>query len=61
MYGWIFRHLPGNLFWRTLQALVLLAAVVVVLFLWVFPAIAPYMAILQGDPNLGVPGDPGVG
>ncbi|MEK8229163.1 hypothetical protein NKG05_29430 [Oerskovia sp. M15] len=37
MYGWIFRHLPGNLFWRVLQTLVLLAAAVYVLFTWVFP------------------------
>lgn len=37
MYGWIFRHLPGPTWVRTLEALVLIAAVVWVLFQWVFP------------------------
>lgn len=51
MYAWIFRHLPGNLFWRLVQTLVLLAAVVVVLFLWVFPWAADRFDVL--DPSLG--------
>ncbi|MFC7878362.1 hypothetical protein [Isoptericola sp. NPDC057391] len=53
MYAWIFRHLPGNTFWRVLQSLVLVAAVVAALFLWVFPAIAPYLTLLEGDPAVG--------
>ena len=50
MYGWIFRHLPGNLFWRVLLSLVLVAGVVAVLFTWVFPWAAEYFNI-NGDPN----------
>jgi hypothetical protein len=61
MYGWIFRNLPGNLFWRTLQALILIAAAVVALFVWVFPVIAPYMDIIEGDPSLGITTDTDAG
>ncbi|MHA7132806.1 hypothetical protein [Oerskovia turbata] len=50
MYGWIFRRLPGNLFWRILQSLILVAAVVAVLFTWVFPWIAETFNV-NGDPN----------
>ncbi|GAA1411102.1 hypothetical protein ACFP63_18915 [Oerskovia jenensis] len=50
MYGWIFRHLPGNRFWQVLQSLVLVAAVVAVLFTWVFPWVADTFNI-NGDPN----------
>jgi hypothetical protein len=48
MYGFIWRHLPGPLAVRILLALVLLAAVVAVLFLWVFPAVAPIMPFNNG-------------
>jgi hypothetical protein len=48
MYGFIWRHLPGPLLVRILLALVLLAAVVAVLFLWVFPAVAPIMPFNNG-------------
>jgi len=51
MYAWIFRHLPGNLFWRLLQTLLLLAAVVAALFWWVFPWAADRFDVL--DPSLG--------
>jgi hypothetical protein len=37
MYVWLWRNLPGPVAARLLQALVLLSAVVVALFLWVFP------------------------
>jgi hypothetical protein len=37
MYTWIWKHLPGPLAVRALQALVLLAAAVTALFLWAFP------------------------
>ena len=37
MYAWMWRTLPGPLAVRTMQALVMLAAVVAALFLWVFP------------------------
>jgi hypothetical protein len=39
MYVWIWRHLPGPLPLRLLQALLLLGAVVLLLFLVVFPAV----------------------
>ena len=37
MYVWLWRHLPGPRALRVLQALLLLAAVVALLFLVVFP------------------------
>lgn len=37
MYGWLWRHLPGPTAVRALLALLLLAAAVAALFLWVFP------------------------
>ena len=47
MYGWIWRHLPGPVWVRALTTLVLVGAVVVVLFAWVFPVIAPHMPFNQ--------------
>ena len=41
MYPWIWRHLPGNTAAKTLGALVLLAAVLALLFLVVFPWVEP--------------------
>ncbi|WP_199731936.1 hypothetical protein [Cellulomonas triticagri] len=52
MYAWVFRHLPGPLPVRVLLALVLLAGAVAALFTWVFPAVAPYLEVLGGDPAL---------
>lgn len=37
MYGWIWRHLPGPTWLRAIEALVLVAAVVLLLFEVVFP------------------------
>ncbi|MGP9681556.1 hypothetical protein [Brachybacterium sp. AOP3-A1-3] len=48
MYAWMFRHLPGPLWARILLVVVLLALVVVALFGWVFPVIAPYMPFNDG-------------
>ena len=53
MYGWIWRHLSGPVLVRLLLALLLVLAVVAVLFLWVFPAIAPYMPF--NDQTVGGP------
>lgn len=39
MYSWTWRHLPGPLSLRLLQALILLAAAVAVLFFVVFPRV----------------------
>ncbi|SLM94836.1 hypothetical protein FM103_00230 [Corynebacterium xerosis] len=44
----MFRHLPGPLWARILLVVVLLALIVVALFGWVFPAIAPYMPFNDG-------------
>ena len=43
MYGLLWRSLPGPIWLRSVVALLLLASVVVILFLWVFPAVAPLM------------------
>ncbi|GIG34343.1 hypothetical protein [Cellulomonas oligotrophica] len=43
MYGWLWRHLPGPTPVRAVLALALAAAVVAACFLWVYPAVAPYM------------------
>lgn len=43
MYAALWRALPGNAWLKAVQSLLLLAAVIAVLFLWVFPAVAPLM------------------
>ena len=48
MYAWLFRHLPGPLWMRILLTVLVLAAIVVALFGWVFPAIAPVMPFNDG-------------
>lgn len=55
MYAWLFRMLPGPLWLRILMVLVLLAVLIVVLFGWVFPAIAPYMPFNQGAFDAAAP------
>ena len=51
MYSWIWRHLPGPLGLRALLALLLALAVCAVLFVWVFPALAPYAPFNDGTVN----------
>jgi hypothetical protein len=41
MYSWIWRHLPGSPAVKLLQALLLVAGVVTLLFLVVFPWVEP--------------------
>lgn len=48
MYAWLFRHLPGPLWARILQSVLLIAAVIVLLFGWVFPALAPHLPLDDG-------------
>jgi len=43
MYGALWRRLPGGRLAKVIQALVLVAVVVAVLFLWVFPAVTPHL------------------
>ena len=47
MYGAIWRVLPGPAWLKAIEAMVLILAVVAVLFLWVFPAIAPSLPFDQ--------------
>jgi hypothetical protein len=47
MYAWIWRHLPGPWPVRTLVAVVLLAAVVLLLFTTVFPWAEDSLPFLQ--------------
>ena len=61
MYGWIWRHLPGPLVARLLQAVLLLAAAVALLFLVVFPrveAALPYNDVTVGRDGAGAPSNP---
>ncbi|SDH56844.1 hypothetical protein SAMN05216553_12920 [Lentzea fradiae] len=41
MYGWIWRHLPGPLYLRVIEAVVLVAGVVALLMFVVFPWAEP--------------------
>jgi hypothetical protein len=41
MYVWIWRHLPGNVLLRSMQAFVLIAAVCLLLLFIVFPWVEP--------------------
>ena len=43
MYGTLWRMLPGPWPVKVLLSLVLVVVVVAICFLWLFPAIAPYM------------------
>mgnify|MGYP001792769009 CR=1 FL=1 len=43
MYATLWRLLPGPWPVKALQCLILLVGVVAVCFLWLFPAVAPYM------------------
>ncbi|EKU46119.1 hypothetical protein C272_12747 [Brevibacterium casei S18] len=43
MYAFIWRLLPGPWFVKLVFALILIAAVVLLLMQYVFPAVAPYM------------------
>ena len=43
MYAALWRVLPGPRWVKAVQCLVLLLAVVAVCFVWLFPAVAPYM------------------
>lgn len=43
MYVFVWRHLPGGLAGKLLGSLVLLTVVVLVLFVWVFPAVEPLL------------------
>ncbi len=60
MYAALWRMLPGGRLAKSLQCLVLAAAVVAVLFGWVFPALAPllpfYNVTVDGSGPAATPG-----
>ena len=43
MYGWLWHRLPGPTAVRALILTVAALAVLAVCFVWVFPAVAPFM------------------
>jgi len=45
MYVWIWRHLPGNLSWKVLQVVLLIAAVSALLLFVIFPWLEPKLPI----------------
>lgn len=51
MYGWIWRHLPGPVWLRILEAVLLVAAAVAALVVWVFPWVNGYLE--PGDVVVG--------
>jgi len=48
VYEWMWRHLPGPWPVRALICLALAVAATLVLFHWVFPAVAPLMPFNDG-------------
>ena len=55
MYGALWRLMPGPWPVKLLLCLVLVFLVVVVCFLWLFPAIAPYMPFNRNSVHSGLP------
>ena len=55
MYGALWRRLPGPWPVKVLLSLVLFVLVVAVCFLWIFPAIAPYMPFNGNSVRSGLP------
>jgi membrane protein YdbS with pleckstrin-like domain len=55
MYGALWRLMPGPWPVKLLISLVAVALVVVVCFLWLFPAIAPYMPFNGSSVQSGLP------
>ncbi|AHH93396.1 hypothetical protein GCM10010174_32580 [Kutzneria viridogrisea] len=47
MYGWIWRHLPGPVALKVVEALLLVAGIVALLMLVVFPWIEPKLPFNQ--------------
>jgi hypothetical protein len=55
MYGPLWRLLPGRWPVKALLSLILVAGVVAVCFLWLFPAIAPFMPFNDNTIQTGSP------
>ncbi|MEE1939499.1 hypothetical protein V1L54_08725 [Streptomyces sp. TRM 70361] len=58
MYGWIWRHLPGNTLVRALLSLMLVLAVVYTLFEYVFPWAEPLLPFSDVTVDEGRAGQP---
>lgn len=54
MYSALWRVLPGPRWVKALQCLVLLMAVLAVCFVWLFPAVAPYMPFNDNTVETGI-------
>ena len=54
MYGWIWRHLPGNTLVRILIATTLVLTIVFVLFQYVFPWAEPLLPFNDVTVNNGM-------
>lgn len=55
IYSALWRALPGPTVLKAVQALVLVALAVAVLFLWVFPRIAPSMPFNENTVGTALP------
>lgn len=53
MYGWIWRRLPGGRATKTAYAVLLIALVLALMFLVVFPAVEPRLP--WNHPTVGAP------
>ena len=53
MYAALWRVLPGPRWVKAVQCLVLLLVVVAICFVWVFPAVAPYMPFNDNSVETG--------
>ena len=51
MYAWIWRHLPGPVGLRIVQALVLALAVAALLLFVIFPIVEPHLPINRATVN----------
>jgi len=54
VYAALWRALPGPSWVKALQCLVLLLAVVAVCFVWLFPAVAPYLPFNDNTVETGI-------
>jgi len=61
VYGWLWRHVPGPVAVRALVALLVLAGIVLLLFMVVFPAAEPYLPFnhVTVDTTTGTPAPAG--
>ncbi|WP_285727951.1 hypothetical protein [Psychromicrobium xiongbiense] len=56
MYGWLFRHLPGPLWLRIIETVILVLVVLALLVTWVFPWLSQYNPF--SDSTIGSLGSP---